>query len=185
MPEPITTKDGVRQYAQGWFTAFPDMGVKQTNRVVSDEAVAAEVQFTGTNTGPMMMAGKEITPTGKTVVGKGTYFARVKGGKGVEFRRPRPSSRGPGVRARSQSRSLSRQAVGWSMRATQSVRGRSGSLAVYRVGTVRVERPDWILVRGRRHVERVLAEYVPITMTTGLRRQAQEPEHAQTADAPA
>jgi predicted ester cyclase len=56
MPEPITTKDGVRQYAQGWFTAFPDMSVKQTNRVVSDEAVAAEVQFTGTNTGPMMMA---------------------------------------------------------------------------------------------------------------------------------
>ena len=60
MPEPVTTKDGVRQYAQGWFTAFPDMSVKQTNRVVSDEAVAAELQFTGTNTGPMMMAGKEI-----------------------------------------------------------------------------------------------------------------------------
>ena len=70
MPERITTKDGVRQYAQGWFTAFPDMSVKQTNRVVSDEAVAAEVQFTGTNTGPMMMAGKEIPPTGKSMVGK-------------------------------------------------------------------------------------------------------------------
>jgi predicted ester cyclase len=61
------------------------MSVKQTNRVVSDEAVAAEVQFTGTNTGPMMMAGKDIPPTGKSVVGKGTYFARVKGGKVVEF----------------------------------------------------------------------------------------------------
>src|SRR2546428_610659 len=44
-PESITTKDGVRQYAQGWFTAFPDMSVKQTNRVVSDDAIAAEVQF--------------------------------------------------------------------------------------------------------------------------------------------
>jgi predicted ester cyclase len=62
LPEPITTKDGVRQYAQDWFTAFPDMSVKQTNRVVSDEVVVAEVQFTGTNTGPMMMAGKEIPP---------------------------------------------------------------------------------------------------------------------------
>ncbi len=30
VPEPITTKDGVREYAQGWFTAFPDMSVKQT-----------------------------------------------------------------------------------------------------------------------------------------------------------
>src|SRR6266704_2874030 len=81
LPEPITTKDGVRQYAQTWFTAFPDMSVKQTNRVVGDDAVAAEVQFTG----PMMMAGKEIPPTGKSVVGRGTYFARVKSGKIVEF----------------------------------------------------------------------------------------------------
>lgn len=32
-----------------------------------------------------MMAGKEIPPTGKSVVGKGTYFARVKGGKVVEL----------------------------------------------------------------------------------------------------
>ncbi len=84
-PEPITTKDGVRQYAQAWFTAFPDMSVKQMNRVVGEDAVAAEVQFTGTNTGPMVMAGKEIPPTGKPAVGKGTYFARVKGGKIVEF----------------------------------------------------------------------------------------------------
>jgi predicted ester cyclase len=61
------------------------MSVKQTNRVVSDDAVAAEVQFTGTNTGPMMMGGKEIPPTGKSVIGKGTYFARVMGGKVVEF----------------------------------------------------------------------------------------------------
>jgi len=85
LPEPITTKDGVRQYAQGWFTAFPDMNVKQVNRVVSEDAVAAELQFTGTNTGVMMMAGKEIPPTGKTVIGKGTYFARVQDGKVVEF----------------------------------------------------------------------------------------------------
>jgi steroid delta-isomerase-like uncharacterized protein len=83
-PEPITTSE-VRQYAQAWFTAFPDMSVKQTNRVVGEDSVAAELQFTGTNTGPMMMAGKEIPPTGKTVIGKGTYFARVKNGKVIEF----------------------------------------------------------------------------------------------------
>ena len=85
LPGPITTRDGVRQYAQGWFTAFPDMSVKETSRVVGDDAVAAEWQFTGTNTGPMMMAGKEIPPTGKSVVGRGTYFARVRDGKVVEF----------------------------------------------------------------------------------------------------
>ncbi|MGH2596273.1 MAG: ester cyclase [Actinomycetota bacterium] len=84
-PEPITTKEGVRAYAQAWFTAFPDMSIKQMNRVVGEDSVAAEVQFTGTNTGPMMMAGKEIPPTGKSVVGKGTYFARAKDGKVTEF----------------------------------------------------------------------------------------------------
>ena len=35
LPESITTKEGVRQYARGWFTAFPDMSVKQTNRVIA------------------------------------------------------------------------------------------------------------------------------------------------------
>src|SRR6266511_815541 len=93
MPEPVTTKDGVRQYAQGWFTAFPDMSVKQTNRVVSDEVVAAEVQFTGTNTGPMMMAGKETPPTGKSVVGQGTSPAPLTGGKAVQFT-PSPPTAG-------------------------------------------------------------------------------------------
>ncbi len=85
MPQPITDKDGARAYAQAWFTAFPDMSVKQANRVASDDAVAAEVQFTGTNSGPMMMAGKEIPPTGKSVIGRGAYFARVQDGKVVEF----------------------------------------------------------------------------------------------------
>ena len=84
-PEPITGSDAITAYAQAWFTAFPDMTVKQTNRVVTEDAVAAEVVFTGTNTGPMMMAGKEIPPTGKTVQGKGTYFARVRNGEVVEF----------------------------------------------------------------------------------------------------
>jgi steroid delta-isomerase-like uncharacterized protein len=84
-PQPITDRNGLRAYAQAWFTAFPDMSIKQTNRVVSDDAVAAEVEFTGTNSGPMMMAGKEIPPSGKSVMGKGTYFARVREGKVVEF----------------------------------------------------------------------------------------------------
>jgi predicted ester cyclase len=65
LPEPITTKDGVRQYAQRWFTAFPDMSVKQMNRVVSDDAVAAEVSVHGHQHRSHEMAGKEIPPTGR------------------------------------------------------------------------------------------------------------------------
>jgi steroid delta-isomerase-like uncharacterized protein len=85
LPEPMRTKAEARQYAQAWFTAFPDMRVKETNRIVTDDAVAAELEFTGTNTGPMMMAGREIPPTGKTVLGKGAYFARIKDGKIVQY----------------------------------------------------------------------------------------------------
>ncbi len=85
LPEPMRTKDQARQYAQAWFTAFPDMRVRQTNRIVSDDAVAAELEFTGTNSGPMMMAGREIPPTGKSVRGRGAYLARIAGGKIVQF----------------------------------------------------------------------------------------------------
>jgi predicted ester cyclase len=85
LPEPITTRDGARAYAQGWFTAFPDMMIKQTHRVVGDDAVAGQVEFTGTNTGPMSMAGNEIAPTGKAVTGRGAYFVRVRDGKVIEF----------------------------------------------------------------------------------------------------
>ncbi len=85
LPEAMRTKDQARQYMQAWFTAFPDMRVRQTNRVVSQDAVAAEVELTGTNSGPMLMAGREIPPTGKRVVGRGAYFATVTDGKVVQF----------------------------------------------------------------------------------------------------
>jgi len=85
LPEPMRTKDQARQYMRAWFTALPDMRVRQTNRVVSDDAAAAEVEFTGTNSGPMTMADREIPPTGKSVVGRGAYFARVEDGKIVQF----------------------------------------------------------------------------------------------------
>jgi steroid delta-isomerase-like uncharacterized protein len=85
LPEPMRTTEQARRYMQAWFTAFPDMRVRQTNRVVSENAVAAEVEFTGTNAGPMLMAGSETPPTGRRVVGKGAYFVRVEDGKVVQF----------------------------------------------------------------------------------------------------
>jgi steroid delta-isomerase-like uncharacterized protein len=77
LPEPMRSREQARQYMQGWFTAFPDMRMTQTNRVVSDDAVAAEVEFTGTNSGPMLMGGGEVPPTGRSVRGRGAYFAQV------------------------------------------------------------------------------------------------------------
>jgi predicted ester cyclase len=85
MPDPITTKEGVRGYMEAWLGAFPDMRVKQVDRVANEDAVAGVVEFTGTNTGSMVMGGNEIPPTNKSVVGHGTYLARVKNGKVVRF----------------------------------------------------------------------------------------------------
>jgi steroid delta-isomerase-like uncharacterized protein len=85
VPEPMRSKEAARRYMQGWFTALPDMRTRTTNRVIGEDSIAAEVEFTGTNTGPLVMGGMEIPATGKSVLGRGAYFARVKDGKVVEF----------------------------------------------------------------------------------------------------
>lgn len=85
LPKPMRSLDEVRGYVRGWIEAFPDLGVEQTNRVVDDNAVAGELVFTGTNNGPLGVAGTTLPPTGRTVVGRGAYFARFEGDKVVEF----------------------------------------------------------------------------------------------------
>jgi steroid delta-isomerase-like uncharacterized protein len=85
VPEPMRTRDEARRYVEAWFTAFPDMEVKRTHRIVSDEEVAAELEFTGTNNGELAMGGGTMPATGKPVKGKGAYFARVENGKITKF----------------------------------------------------------------------------------------------------
>lgn len=87
LPEPIRTKEGVRQYFQSWMTAFPDMKTRNVNALVTDDAVAVELEWDGTHKGPLQ--GPPGTPaipaTGKKVHGKGAYFAKVRNGKVTEF----------------------------------------------------------------------------------------------------
>lgn len=85
VPQEMRSRDEARQYMEGWFRAFPDMHVRTVDRVIGEDSVAAEVEFTGTNTGPLVMGGMELPATGKSVVGKGAYFAHVSNGKIVEF----------------------------------------------------------------------------------------------------
>ncbi len=85
-PQPMHGKAAVRPYLQSWFAAFPDLHAIVKNRVATEDQVAAELEFTGTNSGPMQMApgAPTIPATGKKVMGKGTYFVRIRNGKGVE-----------------------------------------------------------------------------------------------------
>lgn len=60
LPQPIRDKDAALAYFGAWMTAFPDMWVRQVSRVVGDDAVAAAVEYTGTNTGPMVMGENQV-----------------------------------------------------------------------------------------------------------------------------
>lgn len=86
LPEPMRDKEAARAYFDSWGTAFPDMKTTMTSRIIGDGAIATELEYTGTNTGPMAMGDNEIPPTGKSIRGRGAYMARVRDGKIVEFR---------------------------------------------------------------------------------------------------
>lgn len=86
IPEPLRDKKAIRTYLQGWFTAFPDLHTVTHHHVVSEDQVAGEIEFSGTNQGPLQMSpgAPKVPATGKKVTGKGTYFLRIKNGKVVE-----------------------------------------------------------------------------------------------------
>ena len=84
-PQVMNGKDAVRQYLHGWFSSFPDIKINVTNRVATEDHVASELEFVGTNTGDLQLGpGMTIPATGKSVHGKGTYFVRFEKGKPVE-----------------------------------------------------------------------------------------------------
>ena len=86
-PEPIRGKQGAEQFFNGWSTGFPDFKMKVLNTVVSAEDIAVELEFSGTNTGPLKMGDQpEIPATNRKVVNRGCYFAKVKNGKFIEVR---------------------------------------------------------------------------------------------------
>jgi len=84
-PTPMRSREEIENYMGAWFTAFPDMRATETNRVVGENSVAVEVEFTGTNSGPLMMGGQTIPATGRSVTGHGTYFAKARDGRITEF----------------------------------------------------------------------------------------------------
>ncbi|MEU4444546.1 ester cyclase [Actinosynnema sp. NPDC050801] len=85
-PEPIRDRDSARAYLRGWRTAFPDMRLRVTNRIVGDDAVAGELEFHGTNTGELDLGGgRRVAPTGRECTFRGSFFFRARNGKITEF----------------------------------------------------------------------------------------------------
>lgn len=84
-PAPIRDRAEARRYVESMFTAFPDLHLRETNRIIGDDTVAAEVELTGTHTGPLRMGDQQIPPTGRRVANRATVFVRIKDGKIKEF----------------------------------------------------------------------------------------------------
>jgi steroid delta-isomerase-like uncharacterized protein len=78
--------DGFRDGLQIWNTAFPDAKAPITYVMATGDAVAAEYDYRGIQTGPLAAPGGAIPPTGKRLDTKGCHVAQVRDGKFVSIR---------------------------------------------------------------------------------------------------
>lgn len=77
--------EGFQQFMMGFKTAFPDVKLKVTNQVISDDAVITEFAAVGTHTGPLMTPKGEIPATGRTAEWPVCEVNRFRNGKLVSL----------------------------------------------------------------------------------------------------
>lgn len=65
LPEAIHGREAVKAHMRQNWETFPDATIKVINRVVSGDWVADEVEWTGTNKGPIKLPDQTIPATGK------------------------------------------------------------------------------------------------------------------------
>jgi predicted ester cyclase len=70
----------VRQVTEALWSAFPDGIFSFAGRVLTGDAAAVELLFTGTNTGPLVTPNGEIPPTGKSVTIRSASIIRFRDG---------------------------------------------------------------------------------------------------------
>ena len=86
-PEPIRGKAGAEAFLVNWMTAFPDFKMRTLNVLISEDRISAELEFSGTNLGPLKVGDQpEIPATNRKVTNRGCVFSKVKNGKFVEIR---------------------------------------------------------------------------------------------------
>ena len=87
LPNPLKGKPQVEQYFNKWIGAFPDLRMKTVNTVISGDYIAAEIELTGTNKGPIKIGDRpEIPPTNRQATNRMCFFAKVRNGKTLEVR---------------------------------------------------------------------------------------------------
>ena len=82
---PSGTTQGRAAIREGWSqekTAFPDRSVTIDSITEEGDTIAAELTWTGTNTGPLVLPdGTEMAPTGKRVENRAADVVQVHRGK--------------------------------------------------------------------------------------------------------
>jgi steroid delta-isomerase-like uncharacterized protein len=79
-------KGEFEQFLQGFHRGFPDARMEILSTVESGDRAAAELVYSGTNSGPVATPdGRETPPTGKRVAIPGSFFIKVRDGKIASF----------------------------------------------------------------------------------------------------
>lgn len=86
--EPVHGKEAVRDYLAQQFAMTSDEKAVQTRRIIGDNEVFAEIEWSATNTGEIPMPdGSTIPATGRPFSTRVAYYARVNdAGEVVELR---------------------------------------------------------------------------------------------------
>jgi steroid delta-isomerase-like uncharacterized protein len=74
-------REGFRQFMVGFKSAFPNMKIKITNQIATEDQAVGEFVAVGTHTGPLMTPAGEIPATGKTVELTVCEVWRIRNGK--------------------------------------------------------------------------------------------------------
>ena len=78
--------DGYRQDYERWRTAFPDGTVEITNIVAEGDWVIVEYTNSGTNTGPLVTAIGDFSPTNRKIEVRYCSVMQIKDGKVIRGR---------------------------------------------------------------------------------------------------
>lgn len=77
----VLDKEQARDLNQAFIAAFPDMRMQVERVLVDGDFVALYLNATATHTGPLLLGGETISPTGQPVVGSLVYTAEIRDGK--------------------------------------------------------------------------------------------------------
>ena len=83
-PEPFVGHDGIRKWIENTRTMMPDMVMAFPEVVVQGDKIATIWTLTGTQTGPLIMPGGTLPPTGNKIKITGLAIDYLKDGKFVK-----------------------------------------------------------------------------------------------------